>query len=157
MQICFWIFLTYPCWFLVAQDSFQLDQKNKNKKTEHLPGSALLAHAITVHAGKLGLRGSAWVALGTDGGQKGGALHGVWYVLTLIGWQAVFLNSFRNKWFAFIGLLKEYFEGHETICSLNVIFVLTWKVCQYANKARCHLSHPLLLTLLLSVVTPHLL
>lgn len=34
---------------------------------------------------------------------------------------AVFLNGFQNKWFAFIGLLKEYFKGHKTICSLNVV------------------------------------
>lgn len=37
MQVRFWMFLIDPCWFLVAQDCFQLDFKTKQNKhnTKH--------------------------------------------------------------------------------------------------------------------------
>lgn len=69
--------------------------------------------------------------------------------------QAAFLHGFQNKWFAFIGLLKEYFKGHKTVCSLNVA-LCSLEVRQHASEARCRSSHWSLLTLLLSTVTPHL-
>lgn len=57
--------------------------------------------------------------------------------------QAVFLHGFQNKWFAFIGLLKEYFKGHKTVCSLNVALCSLEKYdnMQTEHAAAHHVSH----------------